>query len=412
MRDEQEFSDDDNNDVEKDDKDGDADDEGYDHVSDTQDADDEDDETESDEDEIYKYKICVRKDEDVEMKDDEVEETDKGEENVTYAAKEEAKKTSKAKDDTKKTELPPSSSSLSVSLGFGKQFLKLSFDSSLVSTVKDTVDADTTNLPPIPEIVTETLVSTTVPSPQVTPIISSVQQTPTPIPTQPITTDAPTITIVIPESDALSVVELRVAKLEKDVSEVKTVDHSSKALVVLQSQHLPELTKKPTPIAEQELEKSPSDILKIKKEQAESQKTHSLPSSLLTRQLLKTLIKDENAMDKGVADIVKGHKRKHDDDEDNDDEFPPDGPNQGNKTKRIRTKESESSKKPSTTKETLKGKAPTKGSKTGKSASAKEPVEEPIAEVVMDDAGDDVARDDYQPQDTSKPKTRKTLNPE
>ncbi|GJY16851.1 retrovirus-related pol polyprotein from transposon TNT 1-94 [Tanacetum coccineum] len=145
-----EFSDDDNNGVEKDDKDGDADDEGYDHVSDTQDADDEDDETESDEDEIYKYKICVRKDEDVEMKDAEVEETDKGEENVTYAAKEEAKKTSKAKDDTKKTELPPSSSSLSVSLGFGKQFLKLSFDSSLVSTIKDTVDADVSSLLDIP----------------------------------------------------------------------------------------------------------------------------------------------------------------------------------------------------------------------------------------------------------------------
>ncbi|GJZ52748.1 hypothetical protein Tco_0607633 [Tanacetum coccineum] len=33
-------------------------------------------------------------------------------------------------------------------------------------------------------------------------------------------------------------------------------------------------------------------------------------------------------------------------------------------------------------------------------------------EVVMDDAGDDVARDNYQPQDTSEPKTRKTLNPE
>ncbi|GKB23543.1 hypothetical protein Tco_0862944 [Tanacetum coccineum] len=62
--------------------------------------------------------------------------------------------------------------------------------------------------------------------------------------------------------------------------------------------------------------------------------------------------------------------------------------------------------------ETPKGKASTKGSKTGKSASTKKPVKEPIAEVVMDDAGDDAACDDYQPQDTSEPKTRKTLNPE
>nr|GFB23711.1 hypothetical protein [Tanacetum cinerariifolium] len=86
----------------------------------------------------------------------------------------------------------------------------------------------------------------------------------------------------------------------------------------------------------------------------------------------------------------KGHKKKHHDDEDDDDEDPPAGPNQGKKTKRKRTKESESSKKPSTTKETPKGKTPTKGSKTGKTASIKELIKEPIAEVIMDDAGDDV----------------------
>ncbi|GJS89874.1 hypothetical protein Tco_0772510 [Tanacetum coccineum] len=87
----------------------------------------------------------------------------------------------------------------------------------------------------------------------------------------------------------------------------------------------------------------------------------------------------------------------------NDDENPPAGPNQGKKTKRRRTKESESSKKSFTTKETPQGKAPSKGSKTGKFASVKEPVEEPIAEVVMDDASEDVVRDDDQPQDTSEP---------
>ncbi|GKA16763.1 hypothetical protein Tco_0696600 [Tanacetum coccineum] len=106
---------------------------------------------------------------------------------------------------------------------------------------------------------------------------------------------------------------------------------------------------------------------------------------------MEALIEDENAIDKGVADTVKDHKRKHVDDED-DDEDPLAGPNQGKKTKRRRTKESESSKKQSSTKDTPK-------------------VKEPITEVVMDDAGDDVVRDDDQPQDTSKPKTRKTLNP-
>ncbi|GKD95139.1 hypothetical protein Tco_1374976 [Tanacetum coccineum] len=236
-----EFSDDDNDDVEKDDKDGDADDEGDDHVNDTQDADDEDVETESNENEIYKYKIRMYKDEDVEMKDAKVEESNKGVEKVTDAAKEEADKNSEAKHDTKKTELPPSSSILSVSLGFGDQFLKLYSDSSLVSTAKDSADInkvlvsvilETTNLPPIHEILTETPVSTTVSSPLVTPIISSIQKTPTPT----ITTDAPTITTAIPESNALTVVELRVSKLEKDMSELKTVDHSTEALAILKSQ--------------------------------------------------------------------------------------------------------------------------------------------------------------------------------
>ncbi|GJW54460.1 hypothetical protein Tco_0098545 [Tanacetum coccineum] len=479
-----EFFNNDNDDVKKVDKDDDADDEGDDHVSDTQDADDEDVKTESDEDDIYKYKIRVRKDKDVEMKDAEVEESDKGDEEVTDATKEEAEKTSEAKDDTKKTKLPPSSSSLSVSSGFGDQFLKLSSDSSLVSTIKDSADADvsslldipiqhetpqtqspsvkkihvslipeTTNLPPIPEIVTETPVSTAVPSPQVIPIFLPVQQTPTPIPTPPITTNAPTVTTAVLESNALTTIELRVAKLEKDVSELKTIDLSSEALVVLQSQvlividsyldtkvgdvfkkelqkhttnlihkyslqHLSELTKKPTPTSEQESEKIPSDILKIKKEQPESQKNPQFTikstdkAALEEYDLKRALIEDENAMDKGVADTVKDHKRKHDDDEDDDDEDPLAGPNQGKKTKRRRTKESESSKKPSTTKETPKGKALTKGSKTGKSASAKEPVKEPFVEVVMDDDGDDVAHDVNQPQDTSEPKTRKTLNPE
>ncbi|GKG42307.1 hypothetical protein Tco_0476605, partial [Tanacetum coccineum] len=50
------------------------------------------------------------------------------------------------------------------------------------------------------------------------------------------TTDAPTITTAISESNALTVVELRVAKLETDVSELKTVDHSTEALAILKSQ--------------------------------------------------------------------------------------------------------------------------------------------------------------------------------
>ncbi|GKE75977.1 hypothetical protein Tco_1542097, partial [Tanacetum coccineum] len=247
-----------------------------------------------------------------------------------------------------------------------------------------------------------------------------------PIPTLPIITDAPTITTVVPGSDALSVVHLIVVKLEKDVSELKKIDQSAKALAALKSQvptiHTGDLIQKysvkpalesnkiQTSIInlEQESEKSASEILKIKKEQAKKQnmpkytikstdkealKEYDHKSALyqtmhenksfninptnhrLYHSLIEALIKDENAMDKGVADTVKDHKRKHDDDDDD----PPAGPNQG--------------------------------SKTGKYASAKEPVEEPITEVVMDDAGEDVVRDDNQPQHTSELKTAKNPNP-
>ncbi|GJS95048.1 hypothetical protein Tco_0802016 [Tanacetum coccineum] len=113
-------------DEEKDDKEGDADDEGDDHISDTQDTDDEDDETESDEDDIYKYKIRDKED--------------------TDAAKEDVEKTEETKDDSKKAELPPTSSSLSISSGFGDQFLKLSSDTSLVGTTKDNTDAEINSL--------------------------------------------------------------------------------------------------------------------------------------------------------------------------------------------------------------------------------------------------------------------------
>ncbi|GJV00936.1 hypothetical protein Tco_1330206 [Tanacetum coccineum] len=76
----------------------------------------------------------------------EVEDSNKGDEEVTDTAKADAEKTSKVKVDAKKTKLPPTSSTLSVSLGFGDQFLKLSSDSSLVSTVKDTTNAEINSL--------------------------------------------------------------------------------------------------------------------------------------------------------------------------------------------------------------------------------------------------------------------------
>nr|GEX29810.1 hypothetical protein [Tanacetum cinerariifolium] len=200
-----------------------------------------------------------------------------------------AKKTEEAKDDSKKAELPLTSSSLSISSGFVDLFLKLSSDTSLIGTVKDTIDAEISSLVDIK------------------------------------------IQYDVLHIQSSSVLKLRVAKLEKDVSELKKIDHSAKALTTVKSQ---------------------------------------VPT----------------VVDQYIRSKIGDDLQKHN----NDDEDPPDGPNQGKKTKRRRTKESESLKKPSSTKETPKDKALSKGSKTGKSASTKEPVEEPIAEVVMDDASENV----------------------
>ncbi|GJU74802.1 hypothetical protein Tco_1266207 [Tanacetum coccineum] len=380
----------------------------------------------------------VNDDEDEEMTNAEVEKSGNGDAEISNAAKADVGKTEEVKDGAKKAELPPTSSSSSVSSGFGDQFLKLSSDTSLVSTVKDTTDAEINSLldikiqsefpyiqstsvlrVPVSVISEPSILSPTQETPLVAPVItlplpsvSTISPVPhktiAPIPALPITTDAPTITTVVPESDALTAVHLRVAKLEKDVSELKKIDHTIEALATLKHtanliqkyfvKPAPESSKiqKPTIDLEQESKKSASEIHKIKREQAEKQKMskytikstdkaelkeYDQKSALyqtmhenksfnrnpanhaLYHALMEALIEDENAMDKGVVDTVKNHKRQHDDDDDDDYEDLSAGPNQGKKTKRRRTKESESSKKPSTTKETSKCKASSKSSK-------------------------------------------------
>ncbi|GJU17790.1 retrovirus-related pol polyprotein from transposon TNT 1-94 [Tanacetum coccineum] len=310
---ESEYSEEDKlDDEEKDDKEG--------------DADNEDDETKSDEDEIYKYKIRVHKDEDEEMLNAEAEDFEKSDAEVSDAAKANAEKIEGAKDDSKKVELPPTSSKLSISSGFGDQFLKLSSNTSLVGTVKDTIDAEISSLLDI-KIQSEVL---HIQSPSVLRVPVSVIAEPT---------------ILTPvQETSFEQNPLRVAKLEKDVSELKNVDHSAATIATLKSQ-VPTRMK----------------MLWIRELLTQS-KTISESMMMMKMMMMKTL--------------------------------------QRKKSKRRRTKETESSKKPSTSKETPKGKALSKGSKTGKTASTKEPVEEPTAEVVMD-----------QPQDTSEPKISKTLNP-
>ncbi|GKD58571.1 hypothetical protein Tco_1296080, partial [Tanacetum coccineum] len=280
-------------------------------------------------------------------------------------------------------------------------------------------------------------------------VLQQTTPTPTSIPTPPINTEAPAITTTIPEITPFITLQLRVAKLEQDMSKVKKIDHSTAVLASIQSKvplvidkyvgtklddallkalerHTTNLVEKysvlpiPESSKKQESKKSPEEIIRIKREQEEKNQEptytikltdqaaleeFNLKSGLfkymhknksanrnpanyrLYHALMKALIEDENAMDKKVADTVKDHKRKHDGDDDDgdDDEGPLEGSNQGKSSKKRRTRESDSTKKPSTTKEFSKGKDLKVGFKTGKSAPAKDPVEEPTDKVMVDE---------------------------
>ncbi|GJX09254.1 hypothetical protein Tco_0199113 [Tanacetum coccineum] len=149
------------------------------------------------------------------------------------------------------------------------------------STIPDPSHQTVTSTPPV--IAPFTDVSSTKPSLLVTP--------------SPINTEATTITTSLPEITSFIALQLRVARLEQEMSEVKKTDHSADVL----ERHTADLIEKysvlpgPESIQNQESEKSPKEIIRTKKEQA-----------------------DEDAMDKEVADKVKDHKRKHDSDDEDD----------------------------------------------------------------------------------------------
>nr|GEY19171.1 hypothetical protein [Tanacetum cinerariifolium] len=207
----------------------------------------------------------VNENEDEEMNVANVAKTRKSDEEIPDTAKEDAEKTKEVKDDNKKAECLPTSSSLSVSPGFGNQFLNLSYDKSIVGNLKDTADAEINSLLDIkiqfevpliqfPSMLTvpvlvipelssllPILETITTASPVISIITPVLQQQLTPIPTPLITTEALTFTIAFPETPtittaAFNVVQSRVANLEKDVTELKQVDHSVKVFTTVRSQ--------------------------------------------------------------------------------------------------------------------------------------------------------------------------------
>ncbi|GJR06640.1 hypothetical protein Tco_0529624 [Tanacetum coccineum] len=207
----------------------------------------------------------------------------------------------------------------------------------------------------------------------------------------PINTEATTITTSLPEITPFIALQLRVARLEQEMSEVKKTDHSADVLASIRTQvptavdnylgtklddsllkvlerHTADLIEKysvlpgPESVKNQESEKSPKEIIKAKKEQDEEKQdsTYSIRSTdkvdleefdlksalfshmnkkksanknttnyHLYHALMEALIADEDAMDKEVADKVKDHKRKHDSDDDEDDDDDDEGPSAG-----------------------------------------------------------------------------------
>nr|GEU61457.1 retrovirus-related Pol polyprotein from transposon TNT 1-94 [Tanacetum cinerariifolium] len=150
----------------------------------------------------------MQDDVDKEMKDAEDAESRNGDKEISNTAKADAEKTKEVKDDNKKAELPPSSSSLSVSSGFAR--------SSLNNTGNSYINFD--NNFPRPHYVTT--------------ISRVLQQSTTPIPTPPITTEAPPVTTI---SDTLPAISQIVSVLKKDVQEIKVVDHTTLLFASLRS---------------------------------------------------------------------------------------------------------------------------------------------------------------------------------
>ncbi|GJR23043.1 hypothetical protein Tco_0971570 [Tanacetum coccineum] len=198
----------------------------------------------------------------------------------------------------------------------------------------------------------------------------------------PINTEAITITTSLPKITPFIALQLRVARLEQEMSELKKTDHSADVLASIKSQvptvvdkylgtklddallrslerHTAELIEKysklpgPKYVKNQESKKSPKEIIRIKREQGEEKQesTYSIRSTdkvaleefdlnsaifkhmnknktanrnpanyHLYHALMEALIADEDAMDKEVTVKVKDHKRKHDSDDDEDDD--------------------------------------------------------------------------------------------
>ncbi|GJX10087.1 hypothetical protein Tco_0199946 [Tanacetum coccineum] len=220
----------------------------------------------------------------------------------------------------------------------------------------------------------------------------------TPIPT-PTTTEATTSTTAVPDFETLSAFQQRITDLEKDVKELKTIDHSAALLSTIKSKvsnaikeylgtslndalykvlkkHDVDIIKEHSVLTEiikrlrQQYvpKKSTEDIIKIKMKHARKQQSfnRSPKQRALYNALMESILEDEDAMDEGVTDKLKKMKQ---DDADKD-KGPSAGSDRGLKRQKTR-KDTEPSKKAKST-ESSKGTSKSQPKSTNKSTQSKE----------------------------------------
>ncbi|GKA00060.1 hypothetical protein Tco_0672610 [Tanacetum coccineum] len=177
-----------------------------------------------------------------------------------------------------------------------------------------------------------------------------------------------TITTSLPEITPFIALQLRVARLEQEMSEVKKTDHSADVLASIRSQvptavdkylgtesmMLPKVLARtqqiysrilwvdwPRVYPNQESERVEGVYQNPKGNKIKSANRN--PANYhLYHALMEAFIADEDVMDKEVADKVKDHKRKHDsndDEDDDDDEGPSAGSNQARESDASATKQ-------------------------------------------------------------------------
>ncbi|GKE78899.1 hypothetical protein Tco_1545019, partial [Tanacetum coccineum] len=194
------------------------------------DTDDDKNDDEETSDELLHGNDQVNVDEDKEMTNAEDADTRNGDIKTTDATKADAEKAEEVNDEIKKAELLPSGFNLFVSLGF--EIPHIQSPSALIVPVSMILEPSV--LTPIPETPSVAPATNLLPPPPFVSTISPVLlQTTTPIPTPPITIEAPPVTTI---PDPLHAIIQRVYVLEKIVQEIKEVDHTTKLRASLRSE--------------------------------------------------------------------------------------------------------------------------------------------------------------------------------